>query len=400
MNIEVTTQEPLPDDREAALPSVLVVDDDPILRALMSEQLAVLGWRLLEAEDGEDAIGVLAQDLPGLAIIDINMPKLDGFALLRHLRQNPRTIDLPVIVCTGHNDRESIDRAYRLGASHFVTKPINWPMFLHHVQFVMRSGETERDLRTAKAEALAASQMKSAMFQVLTHELKTPLTAMIGMTEVLGRSVHGRLTDEEDVQFEHVIDASRRLNGIVSDILLLSKAVGRSGGGEGIREIASLSEILEDGPAGFRRQAADKGVKLVFRPLERDVRLLCDLNLIRQALAKLVDNAVKFSPVGGTVELWGHVLPEGQVALSVKDEGPGLSAQKLKDCLQPFVQENMSYARPADGLGLGLPIARTICEAHGGELVIQTAPGRGLLAALVLPSSCRVNEDDQAAAAG
>ena len=68
----------------------------------------------------------------------------------------------------------------------------------------------------------------------------------------------------------------------------------------------------------------------------------------------------------------------GSILLSVKDAGPGLSQQKLKECLQPFMQENMGYARSAEGLGLGLPIAKAICEAHGGELAIQTAPGPGL----------------------
>ena len=108
---------------------------------------------------------------------------------------------------------------------------------------------------------------------------------------------------------------------------------------------------------------------------------------LERAISAVIDNAIKFSFDGGTVELWGHVRSNGSIILSVKDSGPGLSQQKLRECLQPFVQENMSYSRPADGLGLGLPIAKAICEAHGGELAIQTSPGTGLLAAIVLPAS-------------
>jgi signal transduction histidine kinase len=123
------------------------------------------------------------------------------------------------------------------------------------------------------------------------------------------------------------------------------------------------------------------------RPLESDLMLLCDQHLIRQALAKLIDNAIKFSPQGETVEIWGHATVNGEAVMSVRDHGPGLNQAKLKDCIQPFVQGNMSYARPAEGLGLGLPIAKAICEAHGGELAVQTAPGQGLVAAVVLPRS-------------
>ena len=364
---------------------VLVVDDDVILREVMAGQLAGLGWQILAAENGEEAIGVLAREELDLAIIDISMPKLDGFGLLRQMRQNPRTIDLPVIVCTSHNDREPINRAYRLGASSFVTKPINWPQFLHHAQFVMRNGETERALRAAEAEALAASRTKSAMFQVLSHELKTPLTALIGLTAVMERTLRSRNEPGVLQELEHVVDAASRLNGIVSDVMLLSKAVAANPREQFSASI--LSEVLEDGLAGLKAKAAKRKVQLVVHPTETDVRFFCEGRLLHQALSKLADNAVRFSPEGGTVELGGHIGPSGSIVLSVKDNGPGLSQQKLKECLQPFIQENMGYSRSADGLGLGLPIAKAICEAHGGELLIQTAPGKGLLAAIVLPPS-------------
>jgi two-component system cell cycle sensor histidine kinase PleC len=110
-----------------------------------------------------------------------------------------------------------------------------------------------------------------------------------------------------------------------------------------------------------------------------------DPRLLRQALHKLIDNAVKFSPNGGIVEIGALGKEDGSIIISVRDHGPGLSAGRLRDCLQPFVQEDMSYGRPAEGLGLGLPIAKSIVEAHGGELLFQTAPGQGMLAAIWLP---------------
>jgi two-component system, sensor histidine kinase and response regulator len=372
---------------------VLVVDDDAILNAVMSEQLSSLGWSVTLAENGEAAIAQISQASPDLAVVDISMPKLDGFGLLRYIRQNPRSLDLPIIVCTSHNNREPIEQAYRLGASSFVTKPINWPQFLHHAQFVMRNGDTERALRAARAEALAASRTKSAMFQVLSHELKTPLTALIGMTAVIDKTLRGRTNPGISNEFEHVIEAATRLNAIVSDIMLLSKAV--AGNQRKQFSPVTLSEILDDGLIGLKSKAAEKKVTLLIPPQNQEVRLSCDLRLIHQAVSKLVDNAIRFSPAGSTVELWGHVSPKGSIIISVKDEGPGLSQQKLKECLQPFMQEDMSYSRPANGLGLGLPIAKAICEAHGGELAIQTAPGQGMLAAIVLPPSLLIRTPEQ-----
>jgi two-component system, sensor histidine kinase and response regulator len=362
--------------------SVLVVDDDPILRELMRERLGALGWSVTEAEHGDAALTQLAHRVPDLAIVDLSMPTLDGFALLRSLRQNPRTIDLPVIVCTGLDENEAVEEAYRLGASSFMTKPINWVQFLHHARFVMRSGETERALRAAESEAVLVSRSKSAMFRVLSHELKTPLTALIGLTSVVERQLRGKTELGISQELEHVIEASLRLNTIVSDIMLLSKAVA---GPQDQYAPESLAGLIEDGVAGLKGKAAQRNVRLLLRAEDTDAHILCDSRLIHQALARLVDNAIRFSDPGSTVEVLGHTAADGSAVLSVRDYGPGLSAPKLRECLRPFLQEDSGYSRSAEGLGLGLPIAKAICEAHGGELAIQTAPGKGMLAAIMLP---------------
>lgn len=362
---------------------VLIVDDDPIMREVMREQLADCGCSCVLADNGEAGRDAAAGEPFDLAVVDISMPRLNGFELLRHLRQHPRTVDLPVIVCTSHNDRSSIDKAYDLGASSFVTKPINWPQFAHHVQFVMRNGETERALRAARAEAVSASRMKNGLFHVLSHELKTPLAALVGLTGVLKAGLIGKINGEQGEQLDLVIDGAQRLNAIVSDILILSKALS-SPEQQNFEELPA-QELLDDALSGHKNAARERGVTLIVRPLESQFTLTCDSHLIRQAFARLISNAVKFSPPKGQVEVWAHRRADGSALISVHDQGPGLSQSKLQECLKPFLQEDMSYSRPADGLGLGLPIAKAICEAHGGELVIHTSLGQGLLAAICLP---------------
>lgn len=363
----------------------LVVDDDPILREVMCAQLLQLGLDCETAENGEEGRKKLCCGSFDLAVVDISMPLLDGFALLRHIRQHPRSVDLPVIVCTSHNDQASIDKAYTLGASSFVTKPINWPQFAYHALFVMRSGESERALRLAKTEALAASRMKNGLFHVLSHELKTPLSALIGLSDVLHGSLGGRATAEERDQLQLLMDGAQRLNGIISDVLILSKAL--SGAERKNFTSTPVQELLDDCLVGHRAAGRDRDVQIVVRPMDGSFSISCDPHLMRQALSRLISNAIKFSPPGGKVEVWAHLLPDGSPILSVRDQGQGLSQSRLQECLKPFVQDDMSYSRPAEGLGLGLPIAKAICEAHGGELVIQTALGQGLLAAIALPAA-------------
>ena len=362
---------------------VLIVDDDLLICDLLAGLFANLGYDTITAEDGEAACDSIARANLALAVVDLNMPKLDGFGLLRHIRQHPRTVDLPVIISTGYDDRTSIEEAYRLGASSFVTKPINWAQFGYHAQFVIRNGQIERDLRRAEAEAVAASRMKNGLFRVLSHELKTPLIALIGLTDVLSDALKDKVEAIEAEQLGHIVDASQRLNRLISDILVLSKSFS---GPSALRlSNESMTDLLDDSIVGLEATAKAKNINLKITQPSKALMLSCDSALLRQAIKKLVDNAIKFSPEGGTVEIWAHGKDDNSTVISVRDNGPGISPAKLAECLQPFIQEDMSYGRPAQGLGLGLPIAKAIAEAHGGELICQSLPGQGTVAAVWVP---------------
>ena len=364
---------------------VLIADDDPLMLEAMAGLFDKLGYDTIRVENGEAAVRQIAKSSLSLVVVDLSMPKLDGFGLLRHLRQHPRTVDVPVIISTSNDDKASIEEAYRLGASSFVTKPVNWAQFGYHAQFVIRSGETERELRAAEAAAVAASKMKNGLFRILSHELKTPLVALIGLTDVLAGALKERVEAIEAEQLAHIVSASQRLNSMVSDVLVLSKSF--SGPHSLSLAKERVEDILEDSIVGLEARARARAIKInVTRP-SKGLEVVCDNSLLRQGIRKLVDNAIKFSPDGGTVEIWAHRKPDRSLVISVRDNGPGISPEKLHECMQPFVQEDMSYGRMAEGLGLGLPISKSVAEAHGGGLILhnasaRSAAGHGLVAAM------------------
>ena len=374
---------------------VLIVDDDAMICEVLVELFSSLGYDTVTAEDGELACDFIARKDLALAVVDLNMPRLDGFGLLRHIRQHPRTVDLPVIISTGNDDRASIEEAYRLGASSFVTKPINWAQFVYHAKFVIRNGQIERELRHAEAEAVAASKMKNGLFRILSHELKTPLVALCGLTDVLSGALKDRVEAIEAEQLDHIVGASQRLNRLISDILILSKSF------SGLSYLSiseeSITDLLEDSIIGLEPSANAKDIHIRVTQPSKGLTLYCDSHLLRQAIYKLVDNAIKFSPPGGTVEIWVHRKEDQSTVISVRDNGPGVAPTKLAECLQPFIQEDMSYGRIAEGLGLGLPIVKSIAEAHGGELICQSVLGEGMVAAIVIPEMSIRTRFDKAA---
>ena len=113
--------------------AVLVVDDDPVTRRLIRATLAPVGFEVIEAGDGEQALAVLRERLPDLVLMDVSMPVMDGFSACAELRKLPRGDRVPVVMITGLDDVQSIERAFEVGATDFITKPINWPILAHRV---------------------------------------------------------------------------------------------------------------------------------------------------------------------------------------------------------------------------------------------------------------------------
>jgi DNA-binding response OmpR family regulator len=132
---------------------VLVADDDPILCEFASVHLSSPTAVIETAADGASALSLLAGGQFDIALVDIAMPELDGFALLEKIRTEPKLRHMPVIMLTGLEDIASIDRAFSLGANSFVTKPVNWRLLNYHVRYVLRSSRVEHKLRKAQRQA-------------------------------------------------------------------------------------------------------------------------------------------------------------------------------------------------------------------------------------------------------
>ena len=149
---------------------LLFADDDPILREFANVHLSTDSAEVLTAEDGEDAWEKLQANPVDLLLVDLEMPRLDGFGLVRRLRADPRFALLPVIVVTGREDVAAIDRAFQSGATSFIVKPINWRLLSYQVRFTLRAHRAEASLRAAEKRAGAEEARSAAALRRLMHE--------------------------------------------------------------------------------------------------------------------------------------------------------------------------------------------------------------------------------------
>ena len=364
---------------------ILIADDDPIIRELAASNLQRENYATFDAANGAQAWQRLCTRRFDLALVDLDMPEVDGFELIGRIRTDDDMEHLPVIVITARDDIIAIERAFDAGASAFVSKPINWPLLLHQVQYVLRASRTAEALRSAKEEVEEASRLKDNFMAVMSHELRTPLNLMIGFAEVLDMQTEGPIGNETYVSYiDEIVHGGRRLLGTVTEMMLYSRSLANDltlEEGE-----YPLSSLVEEATQVVSPVAQKRGVSIETSGVPLHLQVRCDLKLLGRALIGLMDNGTKFSERRDVVRLEGAVGPDGVVRLSVIDHGKGMTEEQIAHCHEPFVQADMSFKRSAEGIGLGLAVARALIELHGGELHLHSTPGMGTTAEISLPA--------------
>jgi signal transduction histidine kinase len=382
--------------RDGATGSILIVDDDPVIRALTRATLENDGFSVTDAADGVEGCRLYEQLRPDLLLVDVVMPRMDGYGLCRELRSRPASAFVPIVVATSLDDVPSIARAYVAGATDFIPKPINWLVLNHRIRYILRASRAFEELRrnqdrliAAKDAAEAANRSKSEFLANMSHELRTPLNAIIGFSGMMSDRVFGPLSDKYAEYAAVIADSGRHLLAIITDILDLAKA-------DADRlvlteETVDIARVVELSSRIIQGMARDAEVAYVVEITEDLPYLFGDSAKLTQILVNLLSNAIKFTPSKGTVRLAIEQSGCGGLSFRVEDTGIGMSAEQIPLALAPFGQVDSGLARKYQGVGLGLPLTKRLVELHGGRIEITSAPGRGTTVMFHLPQErvCR-----------
>ncbi len=336
---------------------ILAADDDPIMREMMMARLGD-DIDVTCAENGEIAWEKLLAERYDLAIIDLGMPKLDGFGLIRYLRQTPKTVDLPIIVATSRGDAEAIEKAFSSGASGFVTKPINWSLFKYNVQFVLKSGLAERQLRANKAANELSMRTKDALLHLMSAHLQhQPLAT--------GQSFTPGADLSDVVELSHLLSLNNSTHFEPHDV----------------------NDIIARSTAQCQAAATEKSVNLIGRRSLANILINVDLPVWLGALNRLVQFGIASSPAGGTLEIMLGGQRDGSLVISVRDNGPIKSHVEIDARLNVLINLTENNSRFQQLPDLNLPIVKQSAEIHGGKALFQNKPGEGNVSALWLPAN-------------
>jgi signal transduction histidine kinase len=360
---------------------ILVIDDEEWLREMIQVALRQRDYEVIEAENGAVGIEKARKVLPDLILCDVNMGKMDGYATLSSLRNEPATAAIPFILMTGLADNAGMRHGMELGADDYLPKPFTIDGLYAAVDARLRKVQTVR----AEAER-KLTDLRDSISLMLPHELRTPLNGILAYGEILTADATTLQPAEIADMGQVIYQSGRRLERLIENFLIYAQLELL---GTDPQKVNSLRRKQTALPARLVEEHARKRAEEAARAGDLQLQLSdTPVPMSEEYLGKVADelihNAFKFSPPGGAVRVELSKASDS-VALSVSDQGRGFSTEQIAR-VGAYMQFDRTL-HEQQGIGLGLAIARRLTELHGGTLTIQSEKGLGTSVVMRLPKS-------------
>lgn len=387
---------------------ILYVEDNPDSLLLVRRILEPQGYEVIEAADGLTAIRRAQEVCPDLILMDISIPGMDGFEVTTRLRGMQELHHVPIVALTASavtdGDRE---RTLVAGCDGYLQKPVDvdrlpeqieeflggkrervpqeeQPQYLweYSQKLVVRLQDKIAELEQANQALKALDRLKSDFISTVSHELRTPLTSIKGYAQLLLDERAGQLSPAQLDCLRVIMDNTEEVIQRVNDILFLQESsviiparVPVSLGEVALRIVDSLDQRIQESGIEIRTDIPPA-------PLE----VVGDYEALKLLFLHLLDNAIKFSPHGGSVVV--RLQDRGrEIYGEVSDQGVGIAPEHHERVFERFFQVDGSITRSFGGAGLGLTISKRIVEAHGGRIGVRSTSGRGSTFFFYLPTS-------------
>jgi len=358
---------------------LLLVDDTPANLKVLGDLLEAEGYDLALASDGPLALKIAQRLRPELILLDVMMPGMDGYEVCRRLQADAELASIPVIFITAKDQTEDLVTGFEVGGLDYITKPFRDVEVLVRVQTQIRLHRMSAQIQAQNRALEEASRLKSDYLARMSHDLRTPMNAIIGYTRILLRHARDDLAPRQYRNLENIRLCADNLLELLNDILDLAKI--ESGHLDLHLEPVDLHPLMQ-GCLATIEPLVKSGVEV--RSELMDIGpVLTDADRLRRVLMNLLGNAVKFTETGSITLVLA--CRDSAVELSVEDTGVGIGAEELPHIFDEFRQVKSADPGKPEGSGLGLAIARKSVELLGGTIAVESQVGVGTRFGVRLP---------------
>jgi signal transduction histidine kinase len=362
---------------------LLVVDDDAINRDVLTRRLTRQGHHVQSASNGQGALLLMKETAFDLILLDVVMPEMDGYEVLRRIRADDQLKNVPVIMISVVSEMQSVVRCIEAGAEDYLAKPFNPTLLKARIGACLEK-KRGRDRENVLFEQLQENykrlqeveRLRDDMRNMIVHDLRTPLTAVIVGVDMLQR--HGALNEEQRELMTLAAGGGRTLLAMVNDLLDVEKM--ESGSAQLQRVELSADALVAGALEQVSALAVEGQIKLITEIASGLPRFSGDEKKLTRCLVNLIANAIKFTS-GGTVTVIVSEHEKENIRFAIRDTGVGIPAAAFERIFEKFGQLDSRRA----GTGLGLAFCKLAVEAHGGSIQVESTAGTGSTFSFSIP---------------
>ncbi|MDT0620931.1 hybrid sensor histidine kinase/response regulator [Croceitalea vernalis] len=363
-------------------PYVLAVDDEQLNIELLKFILERNDFEYQGTNDDDYFFTLLEEKLPDLILLDVIMPRIDGFELCQKLKSYSEYRNIPVIFLTGKVNIKDKVKGFEVGGIDYVTKPFNEQELIAriqtHVELVRAKNQIEK-----QAENLRQSNiLKDRMFSIIGHDLRSPLSAAKLKMDFIMRGIIDPKADNfiDGTVYELLKTMDEALNLLQN---LLGWAKSESDQIQIIPEKLDVLDLVEQTFRLLKLGSEHKKIELI-NNVTKDSWVFADMNTVKTVLRNLLSNAIKFTPIEGTIKVNG-LFNNSHLTIEIEDNGQGIPPEDINKILNPNEHFSKLGTEKEPGTGLGLILCQNFIEKNGGSLNIRSEVGKGSVFYFNLP---------------
>ncbi|MBI3589875.1 MAG: hybrid sensor histidine kinase/response regulator [Candidatus Melainabacteria bacterium] len=368
---------------------LLIVDDNSNNRAAISYWLDEENYEILHAVDGISALKIVEAFIPDIILLDYNLPGIDGIEVCQKIRNNKNLPFIPIIMMSSYAPEANV-MALEQGADEFIAMPIMPTELKSRLRAMLR-------LKQAVSESLELSKqnkrlqeldkIKSNFVSKVSHELKTPLQAILGYTDILKEGLQGELNYPQKLMIKQIREAGEQLLNLINQLLDFENI--EKGKILISAEVFKIENIFNYLSQVVTSTALKKNIKLNFVLENQNIQLESDKNLVQQILLNIVSNSIKFSNENSVILISAKELPDELIEFKIQDNGKGIEKSNIAYIFDKFWQEDDSITRAHGGLGIGLALVKKLVTLLNGQIMVDSKPNKGSTFKVLLPKEFR-----------
>jgi signal transduction histidine kinase len=334
------------------------------------------GFEIIEASTGEEGITIINERTPDIILLDNKLPGIQGIDVLEYIKE--RNSEIMVAMITSYASLEVAVKATGFGACDFIPKPFTPQELKSSIDNLTKQLFLKRITKKLKQEG---RQIRFQFLSVLSHELKTPLTAIEGYLNLMKDRKLGDQLDDYTVALNRSLERIQSMRNLILDLMDFTK-VSFEKSKEKFEKI-NLFDLVNMSVGSMQPYAIQRNIQIKIHA-QQPVEIIANPDDIEIILNNLISNAVKFNKDGGSVDIT-LINKNGSAIVSIKDSGIGMSADEVAKLFREFVRIKNEKTRNITGSGLGLSIVKKITEIYHGDINVKSEPDAGSCFTLTIP---------------